>query len=105
MPPSTIPSTSSAISSAMAQRTQRGMTTVRAPVFRLDRLNLKCPPECSPASTRAHARHDETGRHAAGFGEARLGHGETAFGDPAGAARRKAAAPRQAPYIGWAAGD
>ena len=88
----------------MAQRNQRGMTTVRAPVFRLERLNLTVPSGVFPGLN-SPARHDETGRHAAGFGEERLGHGETAFGDPAGAARRKAAAPRQAPHIGWAAGD
>src|SRR5271169_4335100 len=55
MPPSTIPSTSSAISSpgrrfgssdqggAMVQCDHGGMTTVRAPVFRLERLNLTVP--------------------------------------------------------------
>src|ERR1700736_2328739 len=77
------------------------LVTVTKPGSRLSQF----PPECSPASTRAPARRDETGRHAAGVGEARLGHGEAALGDPAGAAWSEAAAPRQAPHIGRAAGN
>src|SRR6267378_3940696 len=33
---------------AMAQRDHRRMTTVRAPVFRLERLNLTVPARCMP---------------------------------------------------------
>ena len=51
------------------------------------------------------SRHGEAGRHAAGLGEARRREGGVAGGQAARAARREAAAWRQAAHVGRAAGD
>jgi hypothetical protein len=56
----------------MAQRDHRGMTTVLAPVFRLERLNLTVP---LSAITIPGARHQDTPHYRNETSYARLGQG------------------------------